>query len=705
MVANNNINYNYRRKKITRYDTIDLGKDSVNPEPAIIKKNYPSFPPDQFVFNHDKFYRSANTFSTVDVPYLNKGTELSTPGPREDYHRKSLQAGVDSFKNQAEIYGWVNLGKDDEKYIQAIKKGREFKDALNAHRIQATEWGNFFGYYGPSRIFSIINFFFQKIYYLITREQPHAILFTYYYLYYYFLFTEYNLENVYLYFPILRLFFANQVFSTFSPVYFSLFHIILGFFIPAFFIFLFSQYNLIRSFFTHRVYFLSGITIFGWSFSLPFIYHFSGYSSVFVLFVFYIFFSVFAVLYIFELRPGLYPDQHNLSPYSSYFLPIFQPREILYLPVYRYRYYNWCKDNSLVPKNKVQFTKYPFTQNVKSNIAFKERIFQFRLKELSVRKFQSNLIVAPRITLSGLVFPRVSNLPGYSIQMHREFVKKFPATAYNPYNPSAEHDYYDEFDRENLEFLLLDHINYAGGYSDVSFFEFISKNKGARRFDPQFSCFFDEERDFYRSIPSREALNHLYPYISLNVWLNAIKPPNIKSSDIDKNFIFENIEFITGSAKLHSPKVPKSVPVFVVNLINWFFSKLEKNLNRVTFFAFVKLNTPRNTLEMLETLRFVNKVLIETRRISPLYYKTIFIFIVRSLYHLHVTFRSFGALTLRQTFTYTLILRQVEEIYINVSMKIRYSEKITLEHKLGHFFLDRFRKKLNGFDQIKVSRK
>jgi hypothetical protein len=77
----------------------------------------------------------------------------------------------------------------------------------------------------------------------------------------------------------------------------------------------------------------------------------------------------------------------------------------------------------------------------------------------------------------------------------------------------------------------------------------------------------------------------------------------------------------------------------------------------------------------------------------------------RSIYHLNKAFFSIENFTVRQIFTYTLILRQIEEIYFNVNQRLQYQDKLSLDYRLGNFFLIKIQAKLDGFSQIKLSRK
>ena len=690
----------FKRKKLQRYNTIDVGLPPLEVPP---KTPYPNFSPDSGSFNHDKFHRTANTFSDKDFQLLGRY------GEEDNYtleaYKSAIFQGVDLFKNKAyKTSKWANRSVDDDVYARGIKKAfRDFKDPFAVRQFPPQEWDHFFTIYGPSKLFNLITQGFQYIYLLVTREQPHAAIFTYYYFYYYFYFTEYILENVYLYFPILRLFFSNQIFSTFEGAYFSFFEIILGFYLPVLLFFFMSQYQLIRSFFSHWVYFVSGAVVFFYTLTLPFVYHFTGYSNLFFFIIFYTFFIIFGVFYIFEYRPGIYFNEQDFRSYSSHFLPAPETKVVLCLPRYVYRYLHWPGNRPPFSKNEKKFfTRFPFTQNLTAAVLYQQRIKNFRIKELGAKNSIVTSSLAPRMTMSGLVFPKIANNYAYSISSHRSFLQLYPQKKFSPFEESGEHDFYDEPERDYYSMFVRDFINHPEGYSQVSFVEFISKNKSYRSFDPQFNFLHDEEKDFYNSVPSKKSLEYLYPYLSLRIWLNSLQV-SVKSNSED--FLFENIGFGVTARSITSEKTPSNIPRLLVLVLEKFFFNLSLIFDKLTFYAFKKFVTPSNTIEFSESLKLVNKILIDTKRLSPRYYKNIFIFLVRGTYQINAAFSKLDMLSIRHIFTYTLILRQIEEIYFNVNQRIQYLDRSSLDYKIGNFFLIKFQKKLNGFAQIRLTKK
>lgn len=694
---------NFKRKKIARYTTFDTG---IPPLESSSKTVYPSFSPDAGSFNKDRFHRSGNTFSDKDFQLLTKFAEPDTYGT--EAYRKAIFQGIDLFKEKTYLVsGWVNSKSTEPgPYSRHIKSSfKDYKDPFSVRHLPPQDWDQFLHIYGPTKFFNLITQLFQYIYNFLTREQPHAALFTYYYFYYYFYFTEYILENVYLYFPITRLFFSNQIFSSFEGVYFSFFQIILGIFIPLFLIFIFSQYAIIRSFFTHSTYFLAGSLIFFYTLTLPFIYYFTGFSNLLIFFIFFIFFSIFSVFYIFEFRPGAYFDVADLSAYSNYFLPINTTLDkTIFLPKYHYRYYRWPVFPSLGRVSKKQFTKFPFTQNVTMALLHSKRVARLRVLELSVSNTVMLKNFAPTMAISGLVFPKISNNHAYSIQTYRKFIGNYPQRRFSPFAETTDHDHYDNFERDHFPIFVRDYINHSEGYSQISFVEFISKNKSFKSFDNQFKLLNDEELDFYNSIPSKKAIEYFYPFLYLKLWLNSIDlRKDSNSSNEDQDFKPQKLDFIGVKSSLTLP--PSFIPKILISWNHYFFSELRILLDRWTFYSFKKFPTPTDTITLLNSLCQANRILIDTGRISPVYYKNLFIFLTRSIYHLNKSFTHIQHISLRQAFTYFLILRQIEEIYFNVSQKIQYFDKLSLDYRIGNFFLIKIRVKLDGFTHIKLSRK
>jgi len=691
----------FRRKKISRYTTIDTGIPPLETTPKTV---YPSFSPEMGSFNKDRFHRSGNTFSDKDFQLLTKFAEPDHYG--SEAYKKAIFRGVDLFKEKSYLVSkWVNSkSAENGPYFRHMKSSfKDYKDPFSVRRLPPQDWDQFLHIYGPTKAFNLLTQVFQYIYALVTREQVHSALFTYYYFYYYFYFTEYILENVYLYFPIARIFFSNQIFSSFEGVYFSFFQIILGIFIPAFLIFIFSQYQIIRSFFSHKVYFVAGSTIFFYLFTLPLIYYVTGFSNLFIFFIFFIFFSIFFVFYIFEMRPSIYFDKFEFTGYSAYFLPPSSIETSIYLPKYYYKFHLWPKVSYAVNSKRKPFTRFPFTQNVNPMLLHIKRVVRLRLLELSLTSTANFHIPAPTMAMSGLVFPKIPGNHAYSIQNHRKFINHYPQKLFSPFAESTDHDYYDNFERDHFPIFVRDFMNHADGYSQISFIEFISKNKSFRSFDNQFKSINDEEYDFYNSIPSKKALEYLYPFLFLKLWLNSINPEYKDTNWSDEDFKVQKLIF--ESVVYSNFLEPRIIPKIFIKSNSYFFTALRRLLDRLTFYSYKKFATPRDTEELLFSLRSANRILIESKKISPLYYKNLFIFLSRSIYHLNKAFFSIENFTVRQIFTYTLILRQIEEIYFNVNQRLQYQDKLSLDYRLGNFFLIKIQAKLDGFSQIKLSRK
>lgn len=692
----------FKRKKISRYTTFDTGIPPLESSPKTV---YPSFTPDAGSFNKDKFHRSGNTFSDKDFQLLTKFSEPDNYG--SEGYKQAMFHGVDLFKGRAHLTSrWVNSKSiENGPYVRHIKSPfRDFKDPFSVRHIPPQDWDQFLHIYGPTKVFNLLTKLFHYIYFVVTREPPHVALFTYYYFYYYFYVTEYILENVYLYFPLARIFFSNQIFSSFEGVYFSFFQIILGAFMPAFLIFIFSQYAIIRSFFTHRSYFLAGSTIFFYTFTLPFIYYFTGFSNLFIFFIFFIFFSIFSVFYLFELYPGTYFDKFESMSYSSYFLPApIESKTILFLPKYHYVFRSWPSSSTVTDfkpgEKKNFFTRFPFTQRVKPLYLHNRRVLRLRILEASSSRFLTP--PAPFVSISGLVFPKIPNNYAYGIQAHRKFIANYPQKRFSPFAESTDHDHYDNFERDHFPIFVRDFINHSEGYSQISFVEFVSKNRNFRSFDGQYKVMNDEEYDFYNSVPSKYAFSYLYPFLNLKLWLNSLDPHNGVNSP-DSDFVFQKFDFV--NVRQSVAPTPSLAPRFLIVWNDYFFSNLRRCLDRFTFHAYKKFPTPRNTHELLFFLKQANRILIDSNRLSPAYYKNLFVFIIRSVYHLNRLFAKVDNLSVRHIFTYTLILCQIEEIYFNVNQRVQYLDKFSLDYRVGSFFLTKLQSKLHGFSRIKLFR-
>jgi hypothetical protein len=678
----------FTRKKFPRYSTVEVGMPPVDPQPL---KNYPSFTPEMGSFNRDKFQRAGNTYSDKHFQlFVSQSGEFESSNL--DTYRKQILEGVDFFKARtSKPAKWSNREIDNTAYTKRIKNTfRAYKDSHRARPTAPQDWESALNIYGPVRLFSLMEELFRSIYLLITREQAHYALFTYYYFYYYFYLNEYILENIFLYFPVARVFFSNQIFSTFEGVYFSFFEISLGFFLPFFVLFTFSQYAILRAYVLHKVYFLSGFGLFFSTLVLPYVYYFTGFSTLFFFLFIFLFFTVYSVFYIFEYSGFIYYDNHNFSSYSSFFLPIYKPKEILYLPLYVYKYpfKGYFFNQKFLKKN---FTRYPFTQNVENLLRHHRRIKNFRIGEILIFKNKNLSLESPSMGMSGLVFPGSSSNSAYSIQTHRNFIQSYPRENFSPFNETTDHDFHAETERDFFPLFTRDYINHPDGYSQISFVEFVSKFKATRSFDSRLNpASYDEEFDFYNAAPSKKALEFLYPYFSLKIWLSTVKPIS-GQADQDSFFCFQNILF----EKSPKSEYPSFVPFFFFFIIKNFFSLFSNFLDKITLFKYKKFPTSRSTLELLNTLTALNKILTDTNRLSPQFYLNVYIFIRRSLYKLNTTFLSFPKLSVSQIFTYTLILIKIEEAITNVSDRIELLESFDKSYKYGNFFVKNIKKRIS----------
>ncbi|MCA6445383.1 MAG: hypothetical protein IM600_18295, partial [Bacteroidetes bacterium] len=86
----------FRRKKISRYTTIDTGIPPLETTPKTV---YPSFSPEMGSFNKDRFHRSGNTFSDKDFQLLTKFAEPDHYG--SEAYKKAIFRGVDLFKEKS----------------------------------------------------------------------------------------------------------------------------------------------------------------------------------------------------------------------------------------------------------------------------------------------------------------------------------------------------------------------------------------------------------------------------------------------------------------------------------------------------------------------------------------------------------------------------------------------------------------------------
>jgi hypothetical protein len=702
-----------KRRQYVRYSFTDEEEHNVNPGYPLTSEveDYPAFIPELSSFHHDNFLRTNESLSHQDYEHFVSTPNAARPyrwdSPMLDEYRKSILEGIDLFRTSSHKRSpYLEFTGDEEKRLfeEEIKKRfkREVRDT-HFYNEKIPELESFYLTYSPYKLWSELIKFITKIYFIITGEQIHTAVFTYYYLYYYFLFTEYNLEHVYLYFPQLRLFFQFQLFSTFDAVYFNFHEIILGCYLPCLFFFFFSQYWILRSYIQYTPYFVAGIVGFIATFFFFPIYYFCGFNNVFFFLIFSSLLIFFSFFYIFEYKYHNFSENTDYYSYTSYFLPAPQDKPVqLCFPIFYFKFTAWAKSPSQVDfRHHTRFTNFPFTTNVKSIAAYKKRIFKFRLAEL---KYRSNVHTpvpkSPFIPISGLVFPRSFNVNAYSFKRHKEYIRTYPSKEFKPLTELQDWDYYEEHEQEDWPLYLRDFINHPGGFSEVAFLDFIHTNKSIRSIDGQFSYLPDEEKDFYLTAPSRELIKYLYPYLFLRFWLLTLQPRfEAKTDDI---FKFQKIDFPTKNIKGFSPEKFKFVyvPNWLRSSIDNFFILFSDTLDKITFYRYFEFVTPKDSVELASQLVMANNIINDSRFLSPHFFRSLAVFVFRSTFFLKEV--DFSTLDIPLLFTYTLLLRQYEEIYFNLSQLYKISKPNSRRYRYLEFCLKVIRLRIPGLGRISV---
>jgi hypothetical protein len=684
-----------KRRNFARYNTIENVVPPLN-KPTPFPNSYPQFMPEISTFQHDNFLRDANTYSTIDYQMFTNSISYA-PGQ----YRKAMYQGIDLFRDLSEDFDWVEL-REDEDLIDTMRSFRRLYTDYYGYNEAEGELDTFILTYTPYRIWAEITRWMGSVYYYITGEQPQAAVFTYYYFYFYFLASEYIYEHVSLYFPMIKLISGYQLFSTFEGSYFNFYEIVLGCYLPIIFIFIFSQYHFFKSFYFNKSFFIFGHSLLLYFFLMLPVYVVTGYSSVFVFFTFCVTFCIFSVFYIFEIRPK-YFEQPIFRGYSSYFLPSTTLNDQkLCLPIFYFYFRSWKKLNFLEVSrgsNKT-FTKYPFTQNVNKALLHARRLQKLRLLEFAYEK-SLHLTAAPSIPMMGLLFPKNAALPAYSFKAHKGIVFNYPAKDFMPFSELQDHEYYNEIDQERWPMHVRDFINQPGGFSHISFLDFVALQKGARSVDYQFTILSEEERDFYGSVPSKKLIEHLYPYAALNFWLRTIddssSAPNCSAN---RFFRFKDLAF---AASLSTTKVGNQelavIPKWLRRTISVYFKTFTNILDFITFYHFYSLTTPVSTTDMAVKLFEVNQILVKNRKLSYGFYKNLAIFFYRSLTALRYLNASMS-LDESYYFTYLALLRQLEEIFFNLSQKqSSYSSNTATFRSIG-LCLKVLRLKVDGFSRV-----
>jgi len=682
-----------KRRNFTRYNTIDNVVPPLN-TPTPLQK-YPQFIPEVASFQNDNFLRDANSYSTIDFQMLTNSISY-TP----NQYRKAMYQGIDLFLDSTEEFEWVDT-QEDEELIDLMRPYKRVYTDYYGYNESEGELDTFILTYTPYRIWAEFTRWLGSAYYFITGEQLQSAVFTYYYFYYYFLLTEYIYEHVCLYFPALKMVSEYQLFSTFEGAYFNFYEIVLGCYLPVIFLFYFSQYHFFKAFYTNRAYFIFGNSLVFYFFSILPVFLLTGYSTLLVFFTFCIFFCIVSAFFIFEIRPTYFVES-SFRSYSSYFLPApgagSDRGPQLCLPRYYFTFRAWPTFSTINYERKAGFTKFPFTQNVK-----KVWFHNFRLKKFHLNRalYASRPVFATAVQmpLMGLIFPKSSGLHAYSFKTHKNYIVNYPTKDFMPFSEHQDHEYYNEIDQEFWPIHIRDFINHPGGFSYISFLEFVGSQKSLRSADYQFSILPEEEQDFYNSIPSKKLVEYLYPYAALRIWLSSLNA----TSDFSKDefFRFKNLNFKQISPNFDEQSATSVVPSWLKLLINAFFKKLSQLLDFFTFFTFYSFSTPSSTGELASKLFEVNQILVKDRRVSAKFYRNFAMFLYRS----SVELRKLNVSISRNEsyyFTYLALLRQLEEVFFNLSQKrSNYSTKSAHSRYIG-LCLRILRLKLDGFSRINI---
>jgi hypothetical protein len=667
-----------RRRRPSRYGATELG---IPPKSASSHDSvrYPDFPPDAGSFNRDKFFRDAYTYSDRKYQTYNY---LTSNNP--EHYRRAIIQGLDLFKDKpAGMNDWINPPHDDSYKLRLIKQIR--KRRIKGRRIKPQFKDIFPFYYSPYDILYSLTRALRGLVYIIRGEEISRSFFTYYYFYYYFFFTEYILVHASLYFPILKLLANYNFWMLFDSLYFSFYELLLGFYLPFIVIFIFSQYHLFRSFFNYSVPVIISVVTFFYGFSLLPVYMLAGITPVFYFFCSAFFIAGFFAFYIFEINPYFFGLPQSGYFRGGYYLAAPPKENFLFLPRFYYRFYNWPVT---VCEPKKPFTRFPFTQNVKSVVLFKRQsaylaynYFKYKLTPFYVEK-KSDLA----FSATGLIFPKSRYLNAYNLKEHINTIRDYPMKQdYLPWaaGGSEEIQLFDVWEVDEIPQSIRDYINFSDAYSQVSFVEFIAKSKAQ---DNSLGLYIsDEERHFYSSIPSKHLIKALYPSLWLVSWLVALRPDKIE--DVKQGLRLVSIPLRTDFVELNQSSAHDLngiIPRWFIVFIDKYFSIFENFLNIVTRYRGYVFKPSFNTLELASKLLELNSILINARSLSPVFYFKLIKFLYRSLVRFQIIFIDKNLLKLPtdQFFTYIAIFRQFEEICFNLELRQAHLKKQNPSYKI-----------------------
>jgi hypothetical protein len=656
------------------------GCSEMNISSPKFKKLYPRFSPDSGSFNRNKYEysRRFETYSTYDYQIFTNSKVFNS-----DAYRDVMFRGIKLFQDKIHKKGGKHFrsitdpeGLDDDlKIRKVIKKQtkRFLKKTLNRRgtklKKKIKDIAEYI--YGPYNVISSVNNVIRTIYHTLRLETIQSAIFTYYYFYYYFFFTEYNLEHLFLYFPMIKFFVNYQLFANYSQFYFNFFEIFLGSYMPFLVFFLFSQYHIFKAFFSNRIYFITGLISFSYIFSLVPIYYFTGYSNIFFFTIGFLFFTIFSIFYIFEYSSSPQHVETNFI-FSSYFLPVvinensfYQCKKDYFLPIYYYKFKNWQFLNNVSPthesnKNKKNRIMLFYISNLGAMSKSVKRIKKYNYFYLKYKSLP-NLSLSPNFPISSLIFP-VNNFNNYSFDHHREFLRTYPHLRHNPYAvPTDWKTYHFPKLRGKVPGHAPRFINPSLGYSMVGFTDFIYGNCSFKSFNADFTNFYAEYKDINIIFPSNVLFSYLYPYIAINIWINSFKP-------VDKEplppLYTKGIPYYQIN-KSNKTKIPSSVPKCIIIINDIFFNFIEMLFNKITFYRGYKFQSCYDSHDLISAIKTNNRLISKNKHYSSSFYVKLGIFIFKN-FKLLVVFIGDrrNKLQFEELFTLMLILKQLEELFL-----------------------------------------
>ena len=142
------------------------------------------------------------------------------------------------------------------------------------------------------------------------------------------------------------------------------------------------------------------------------------------------------------------------------------------------------------------------------------------------------------------------------------------------------------------------------------------------------------------------------------------------------------------------------MPNWLRSSIDYFFIAFSDTLDKITFYRYFEFVRPTNSVELASQLVIANNIINDTKFLSPLFFRSLAVFVFRSTFFLRDA--DFNTIDIPLLFTYTLLLQQYEEVYFNLSQLYKTSKPNSRRFRYLEFCLKVIRLRIPSLGRISV---